>query len=140
MTTEYLRKQLEIWKQWALVSAGAAATLLVTAIGDRAVNSYITEIGGWFAVWFIIQVGAIPAGLTLLISSEWRKLPLTERLNPAFAFLAVSWTGWLALLIHGSGTPLVNLAFLLLPLGVALPLVHVGLRRRATWQAEELFP
>lgn len=139
MTIEYLENQLESWKRWLLVCLGAAATLLATTIGIER-HGYFMAMWGWFIVWFIIQLSAIPAGITLLISSEWRKLPLSARLNTSFGFLAVSWIAWLALAIRGLGTPLFILIFFVSPLGILLALSYWKYHHKVVEQAEELFP
>lgn len=139
MTIEYLEIKLEQWKRWLLVCIGASVTLLVTGL-DRETGFYFNSFWGWIVVWLILQLGTIPAGISLLVSSEWKKLPLTERLNTAFGFLAVSWLGWIALFIRGWGTPLMILMFFILPFGIGLAIIYWRLRRKSVDRLEELFP
>jgi hypothetical protein len=141
MTPEYLRKQLVIWQRLLWVCLGAGVTLLATALGDA--GRYGGMSRGWFGVWLLLVLGTLPAGLALLTARDWRALPLDERLDTAFGFLAVAWMMLLALFIRavfdwpgGPGW----LIILVLGVGALLAAEYWRLRQRERGDAETMFP
>lgn len=136
MTTEYLEQQLEKWKRILLLFVGAGLTLAISMVG---ISEPYTFSLGWIVVWIVLQLGAVPAGLLMLFSKDWRRLPLMQRLNTAFGFLGVAWLCWVAISFRVSGESSMAFALIMLP-GALLATVYL-LRRRANNRApEEIFP
>jgi len=136
MTIEYLEKQLESWKRLLLLFLGAAFTLTASTIGITG-DYYFTL--GWVVIWIVVQLGAMPAGLMLLFGKEWRRLPLSRRLNAAFGYLAVAWLAWLAVGFRVVGETLGGFAFIVFVGGV-LGAAYLLTRRARINASEEIFP
>jgi hypothetical protein len=142
MTTEYLEKQLAIWKQWLLVSTGASVTLLATAIADFP-NRPNPFFPGWFGLGFLLLLNTVTPGIVLLLGSAWRKLPIGARLNAIFGYFAMAWVTLIAFWskaasLFGISIPLL-LAFLG-GIGIALGIVYLMLRRGHFNKPEAMFP
>jgi len=131
MTTDYLEKQLANWKRFLLVSIGAAGTLLATAIADIP-NHPDMYFPGWYAVWFILQLATFTPAVMLLLGSELRKLPLGERLNTIFGYLAVA---WIVLIAFGLKLAFATVSWPMLwnflsVIGIVMGIVYWLLRRK----------
>jgi hypothetical protein len=136
MTIDYLEKQLEKWQRLLSLFLGAAATLAASMLGIAGEDSVSY---GWFMCWIVVQLGAAPAGLLLLAGKEWRKLPLPQRLNTAFGYLAVVWLCWLAVGLKIIDQDFSGFAFILV-IGAVLSAFYLLLRRTRTNAPEEMFP
>ena len=95
-----------------------------------------------FPLAFIVQLllGSLTPGIALLVGRGWRALPLGQRLNTAFGFLAVGWACLLAFSIQTA--PLdygALLHFIVWALGAGLLIAYFLSRRRAQ-VSPELFP
>jgi len=146
MTAEPLESQLEKWKKVLLVFAGAGATLLITALTDLPANAaFYRESGnmplmGWWGVWLVLLLGSLAPGIALLTGRGWRTLPLKQRLNPAFGFLAVGWVCLLAFTIQTAALDYgALLHFIVWAFGAGLGITYFLLRRR-TQISGEMFP
>ncbi|MBI5567213.1 MAG: hypothetical protein HY870_20105 [Chloroflexi bacterium] len=136
MTTEYLEQQLERWKRVLGLFSGAGLMMAASTFGI--VEGYTFSIG-WVMAWVVLQLGTAPVGLSLLLSKDWRCLPLTQRLTTAFGFLGTCWLGWLAIGFRLAGESLAVFGFILLS-GAILAAVYGLLRRAHTTSPEEIFP
>lgn len=136
MTTDYLEQQLEKWKRVLLLFVGAGLTLAASMFGILEPTSVSL---GWIAVWIVLQLGAVSAGLLMLFSKTWRQLPLMQRLNTAFGFFGVAWLCWLAIGFGIAGESFAMFTFILL-LGALLALIYLLRRRASTNSPEEIFP
>ncbi len=86
----------------------------------------------------------------MLVNREWRELPLVQRLNTSFGFLALSWFQFVAFLIKSNrdepqpflwgGSVTLLLYALVLGAGIAITLSYWALRRTRTPSPEEMFP
>lgn len=146
MTAEPLEIQLEKWKKVLLVFAGAGGTLLVTALVDLPSNatfyreSHAMPLLGWWGVWLVLLLGSLAPGITLLAGRGWRTLPLRQRLNTAFGFLALGWMCLLAFTIQTAPLDFgALLHFIVWALGCGLLIAYLLLRRR-NHAGEEMFP
>ncbi|MFN8595922.1 MAG: hypothetical protein U0559_07040 [Anaerolineae bacterium] len=136
MTNEYLEQQLEKWQRILLVFVGAAAMMCASTFGI--VGDYSFSYG-WVMAWVVVQLGTVPVGLLMLFAKDWRRLPLTQRLNTAFGFLGTGWLGWLAIGFRLAGESSLAFAASLLP-GAVLALIYLLYRRIHSASAEEIFP
>ena len=142
MIPENLERQLENWKRVLWMSIGASVTLFTTAVADIP-NHVDVYFPGWFGVWFILQLGTTPAGFAILMGKGWRPLPLSDRLNTGFGFLAVAWIVLIAFVIKAVQTLTTTLdvwIFLGVSLGFILGLSYLRLRRAHVNTPEEMFP
>jgi hypothetical protein len=146
MTAEKLEHKLEIFKQGLMFFAGVTFVMLAWAITD--VPSKFSYLWGYYILWFVFQVTAAPAGFVMLVHRDWRELPLVQRLDTAFGYLALTWLLFLAFLIKSNrdepylwgGSATLMLYALVLGAGIALALSYWGLRRTRSHSAEEMFP
>ncbi len=136
MTIEYLEQQLEKWKRILLLFLGAGLALAASTFGYM--EPYTFSLG-WVTAWVVLQLGTVPVGLLMLFGKDWRQLPLTQRLNTAFGFLAVAWLAWLAIGFRVAGESFATVAFILL-LGAILAAIYLVLRRAKAYAPEEIFP
>lgn len=140
MTREYLQSQLELWRRWLLVSAGAAATLLATALADAPNPVPRPFFPGWYALWLILEIGLVTPGISMLLARGWRMLPLDERRDTAFGYLLAAWVVFVALYIQAERTSSGMLGFLVLAGGLTLAVAYWRARRWPARVSEELFP
>lgn len=136
MTTEYLEQQLEKWQRVLLLFLGAGLMMAASTFGIAGEYSFSY---GWVMAWLVLQLGTVPVGLLMLFSKDWRRLPLTQRLNTAFGFLGTGWLGWLAIGFRLAGESSLAFAATLLP-GAILALIYLLSRRTQIRPAEEIFP
>ena len=134
MTREYLEEQLERWKKWLLVCAGAAVTFLTTGVDSVTSNPGFP---GWFITWLILQLGTTPAGFMILCGRGWRALPLAARLNTAFGYLSVAWIALIGVGVRAQPSAFLFLVFLF---GLPLTAAYLWLRRTRIDAPEEMFP
>jgi hypothetical protein len=150
MTIEQLQERLGRWNQFLCVILGASAMMLMLSVMEvlnpRWQDFYWMEyfpavyIPGWYFVWLIAQVTAISAAFHLARNTSWQRLPLPERLNAIFGFLAAAWMAIVSLAIklpfmfdHGPG-------LFFLGVGPAVGLIYWYLRKRYLHAPEEMFP
>jgi len=136
MTTEYLEQQLEKWQRVLLLFLGVGLMMAASTFGIVGEYSFSY---GWVMAWVVLQLGTIPAGLLMLFSKDWRRLPLMQRLTTAFGFLGAGWLGWLAIGFRVASESSIAFAFILLP-GAVLAAIYLLLRRANTTSPEEIFP
>jgi len=142
MSPEYLERQLAVYQRLLLAVLGAAVTLLATAVADLP-NNPTLYFPGWYAVWFILQLASLLPGAVLLGGGAFRSLPLAQRLDTGFGFLALTWIVLAALGLKLAGTlavPWLALGAVLGGLALALGLAYALLRRRHVSQPEAMFP
>lgn len=136
MTTEYLEQQLEKWQRVLLLFLGVGLMMAVSTFGIVGEYSFSY---GWVTAWVVLQLGTIPAGLLMLFSKDWRRLPLMQRLTTALGFLGTGWLGWLAIGFRVASESSIAFAFILLP-GAVLAAIYLLLCRANTASPEEIFP
>lgn len=142
MTTENLQKNLQIWKRLLLIGVGMCVLLLVTAVAEAVPRRGFSYSATWLYAWVVFQVLITPPGFVLLLNKRWRKLPLAERLDTAFGYLAVAWGTVFAFGIASKGDDIV-LYIVLLVLGgsaIALALSYWWLRRTRSAPLKGLLP
>ena len=131
MTTDNLRKGLIVWKRLLVISVGMYALLLASAVAEAVPRWGFSYSATWLYAWVIFQVLITPVGFVLLLNKRWRQLPLAERLDTAFGYLAVAWGAVFAFGIASKGDDIV-LYVVLLVVGcsaIALALSYWWLRR-----------
>lgn len=148
MSTEQLEKRLERSKRWLMFFAGVTLILLAWAITGA--PSKFSYLWAFYILWFFFQVTAAPPGFLMLVNRDWRELPLAQRLDPAFGYLALTWFLFLAFLIKSNrdepqpflwgGSVTLLLYALVLGAGIALTLSYWALRRTRPHSPEEMFP
>ncbi len=136
MDIEQLEKQLDTWKQWLLVAAGASATFFITTL----VNHPRTDIfSGWYVVLLAFWLSMTPAGFILLMGRKWRTVPLTKRLNIAFGFLGCAWLVLLTIGIIGIFIGETSCISFLVLFTIILGAIYFYLRKRNK-ASEQMFP
>lgn len=146
MSIEPLERKLENFKRWLMFFAGVTLILLAWAI--TGVPTKFSYAWTYYILWFVFEVVAAATGLVMLVNRNWRELPLVQRLDPAFGFLAVAWLLFLAFLIKSNrdesylwgGTATLLLYALFVVAGIVLAVSYWGLRRTRTQSPEEMFP
>lgn len=143
MNAESLYRKLDTLKRGLLLAAGWAIALFLVALMGPHPGSY----NGWFLAWFIVQIGAPPLGLMLLVSRDWRALPFEDLKGTAFGYLAVGWlsvvsvTLQMGLSLQGGASMALSMAALTL-FGAMILTLWWALNRqaRAGEKGEEMFP
>ncbi len=145
MDIEQLERRLEWWKRFLFLSIGVCITLLVLAF-SIVPDGHLSTQWGWYLLWFIAQSLVTPAGFVLVGTKSWRTLPLDERLNTAFGYMAVAWFLFFSFIQktnqdNGNPDGLGVLLFygLFMGCGIALLFFYRTLRHSRI-EPEELFP
>ena len=145
MTIEQLELRLEKWKRYVWFSLGASAYMLLSAAVDALLvlrqpdpNRSVPRL----IVWILIECAVVSPAVLLTLGREWRKMPITLRLNTIFGSLAASCMaivpfGWrLQLMINFPG----DIPLLLLIVGVLLAGMFFYLRNKLETASESMFP
>jgi hypothetical protein len=140
MDVELLEKQLEFWKRGVFVAIGSSLTLLATAIAESPRSHLSSQlVWAWYIVWVVIWLSIAPLGFFLLMSRQWRKVPLSIRLNVAYGYLCCAWLVLLSAGIKGysSGDHACNT--LVIITAFILGASYYYLRKKKS-EPEEMFP
>ncbi len=140
MDVELLEKQLEFWKRGVYVAIGSSVTLLATAIAESP-RSYLSSqfVWAWYLVWVVIWLSVTPPGFILLMSRQWRKVPLTIRLKVAYEYLCCAWLVLLSAGIRGYSSGDHACATFVIISAFILGASYLYLRRKKN-EPEEMFP
>ncbi|MCG8351667.1 MAG: hypothetical protein MI924_28195 [Chloroflexales bacterium] len=147
MTTDV--QNLTVWQRLWFICAGATSVLVATAVNEfPSLSTYQVTLIGWFFnpvysgwIWALLalEITCIGAGITLLVRSNHRQIPIRSRINQAFGFLALAWIAGVVFFIRLSGEiPLLLLWFATMTL-IVLGTLYWLWRRRIEVK-EELFP
>jgi hypothetical protein len=139
MNIKSLEKRLEIWKRILWINIGAAFTLMATGIADPP-NISEPYFPGWYGIWFVLLLASLFPGFILLLGKHWMQVPLQERLNTMFGFLAITWVNFLSGGIKmGLGISNEYIYFLLVS-ATAIAAGYWGLRRKILRSQADIFP
>jgi hypothetical protein len=142
-TQDSLERQLEKWQQALLFLGGATTSLLLITLTELplAMSSDVSAlvINGWYAVWFLLEIASLTAGLGLIIARGWRPLPFRRRLHTAFAFLGLGWLALLAFALRTTSLTGLTPVYVALGAGLCLGMIYVMVARNTT-PSGEMFP
>lgn len=141
MIPDILGLRLQQIRQALFAVYGVVVSLLViVAFGDL-YAFYGDAPAGWFTLWLLTTVAAIPMGIFLLAGTTWKPIPLRERRGLGMAYLLAGCTNFfsLALFIQIQSYEPV---FFCVPVAYALVLFVVYLRvyTMSDRVREETFP
>jgi hypothetical protein len=134
--TARLRRDLRVWKQLLVISAGVFVLLLAAAVIESSFRQGFSYTAGWLYSWAAFQTLITPPGIVLLLNKHWRKLPLADTLDIAFGYLAVAWGTVFAFGVASRGDDRVLYVVLLVLGGSAmtLALLYWWLRTERTFR------
>ncbi len=146
MNIEQREQELERVKLGLMLCIGVCGTLTFFAVTGPGEGMSLAW--SWYLLWLIFQIAVTPVGFVLFVSRDWRQLPLSQRLNTAFGYLAVAWVLFFAFIVKTNhdmasaygGLPTLVFYGLVGSAGLALIWSYWLLRRAHDNSPEEMFP
>ena len=146
MIIEQMESRLETWKRLVWISLGASASLLAGAAADWMFTSHhpgVDQYASWLIVWLLVQIVSVFPAARLIVGRDWRKLPVSFRLNIIFGSLAASWIALFSFCLRVQSmvylSPL-EVIFFIFSIGFALAGMYFHLRRQLLTTPESMFP
>ena len=148
MDPERLIQKLEGFGRWSFVGFGAALTLLLMAILQMHVM-HKSQVIEWYIAWGLLELLVTPTGLFLLFAKPWRQLPMRDRLDVAYGYLAISWLGCFAFGLQTGSDPRnwtnffdigLFVTLIVAAYGALIGLTYWLLRQAEKTRPEEMFP
>jgi hypothetical protein len=145
MTIEQMELRLEKWKRFVWFSLGASVTFLLTTAADARLVPHPPGDGPNFArllLWVLIQFASVVPAALLTLGQDWKKTPISLRLNTIFGFLAASWIVMISFGRHLQVLEAMpgDIALLILIVGIILAGMYFYLRNRLETAPEAMFP
>jgi len=140
MTDNLFEPRLVRLRQALPAIYGCVLTLfVVVTLGDLRYFTGEAPVG-WFLLWGVTTIGAVSAGILLLLQRPWGSIPLKERRGVAFAYLLVGFINLTGLGFFSLNEAGILLLLLPVPYAALLGLVYLRTYRLEERDGGEAFP